>query len=76
MAMPEKKDCPDCGMVMLFDMGSGLFYCQDKECGYSDLCEDGNPVELEEEDEEVYRCPHCMKIIEEDDLPTRPSDTN
>lgn len=65
----EQKDCPDCGAILGFDKDEGLYYCLDTDCGYTETCEDGKGVNDIEEDTE-FHCPHCNKIIDEDDLPT------
>lgn len=62
--MSKEKECPDCGVIMGYS--DGVFACLDPDCGYVELEEQ---EETEDEDEEVYRCPHCKRIIEEEELP-------
>ena len=57
----EKKFCPDCGCIMVLDFDEESYYCIDPNCSYEE------DVEQEEDDE--YRCPHCRRVIEEEDLP-------
>lgn len=62
----EQKECPDCGVIMRYS--EGVYSCLDPECGY---VEDVEEVEEEEDEDttEDFTCPHCGKIIDEDDLP-------
>ena len=70
MALPKAKDCPDCSMPMALDTEDFLYYCTDPECGYTEYCEDGKPAEqVEEEESEDFLCPHCHKVIAEEQLP-------
>jgi ribosomal protein S27AE len=65
------KECPECGEAMAFSSDDFLYYCTISDCGFTEVCEDGNPPEEvgEIEDEEAYFCPHCGKQIDEDELP-------
>ncbi len=72
MSEIQKKECPDCGAIMGFDMDEALYYCLDNNCGYTETCEDGkgvNDEEVVDDNDSEFHCPHCNHVIDKDDLP-------
>ena len=64
MEKNENRPCPKCKIIMAFQSTDGLYICIDPNCGYTEYVEDEDTAENDE-----FRCPHCGKVIDDDELP-------